>query len=157
MRKIPTKNYLILFIIVVLTIVISAVLFTNYSKNKEQTTEMYELISEIKEADLDDYLKEKDRVLIYVADKYDLSVSKMENKLISEIKKHSLIENFVYLDSSNLNEDYLEKAIAKYNYDVKFQQVPFIIVFVDNTIKNVIYIDKDNFDFDSLIQIEDIK
>ena len=102
MRDIPKKNYFILLIMMLFVITITIALMNIYNNRIKKTSIMYNYLSEIKENDLDAYLIENPNIIIYMADKYDLSNSQIEKKLKKQMIKNNINDYFVFL---NLNDN----------------------------------------------------
>lgn len=138
MRKIPKKNYLIMFIIVVLVALITIILTNIYNNSYKTTSTMYNYLSEIKKNDLDTYLIEKPNIILYIADKYDLSNNYIEAKLQKEIIKYNAKDYFVYLNINENNIEFIDNLNKKYNGSIS-KQLPVLVVIEEGQIIKTYY------------------
>lgn len=149
MRKIPKKNYLIMAIIV-LTVVIVTILFAHiYNKNIKKTSIMYNYLSEIKKKDIDTYIIEKTNIILYVADKYDVSKNKIEKKIKNKLIDYNITNYFVFLHLNTNNASFIDYLNKKYSGSLK-QRLPMIIIFEEGKIKKCYY-DLENINFNEII------
>lgn len=138
MREVPTKNYIIM-IIIVISIFASTIFLANiYNNRLKKTSIMYNYLSEIKKKDIDTYLVEKPNIILYISDKYDLSFEKTEKKLQEEIIKNNAKEYFVYLNITNKNINFIDKLNMKYNGNIN-KQLPVIVVIEEGQITKTYY------------------
>lgn len=137
MRDIPKKNYFILLIMILSVVAITIVLMNAYNNRVKKTSIMYNYLSEIKENDLDAYLIENPNIVIYIADKYDLSNNQVEKKLKKKMIKLNISDYFVFLNLNN-GMDFINQLNEKYYGNVE-KNLPVIVVFEDGKIKESFY------------------
>lgn len=133
MRDIPKKNYFILLIMMLLVITITIALMNIYNNRIKKTSIMYNYLSEIKENDLDAYLIENPNIIIYMADKYDLSNSQIEKKLKKQMIKNNINDYFVFLNLND-NINFINQLNEKYQGNI-VKKLPVVVVFEDGKIK----------------------
>lgn len=117
MRIIPKKNYIILLLVVVVT-----VLGTFYTRNKYLAKVAYEnssnermtFVSEIKEKELDNYLMENRDVVIYMASSSDETVFKFEKELRNYVNDEQLGKDVIYINLNNVSKKFISKFEDKY-------------------------------------------
>ena len=127
MRKIPFKNYIILFVIAVSTIIVSLLLSRNYQNRRQDTSILYKFLPSITLNDLDTYLIENDITVIYIDDKYNKADNKEEKKLKEKIIEYNLNHKFVFLDSSSITSEFIESFNIKYQYNFK-EHYPMVMI-----------------------------
>lgn len=133
MREIPIKNYFIL-IIIIIVVALSTIILTNIYNNRFKTTSiMYNYLSEIKKNDIDTYLLEKPNTILYIADKYDISNNKIEEKLKEEIIKYNAKDYFVYLNINTNNIEFIDKLNQKYSGNIN-KQLPVLVIIEDGLV-----------------------
>jgi len=133
MREIPIKNYFIL-IIIIIVVALSTIILTNIYNNRFKTTSiMYNYLSEIKKNDIDTYLLEKPNTILYIADKYDITNNKIEEKLKEEIIKYNAKDYFVYLNINTNNIEFIDKLNQKYSGNI-YKQLPVLVIIEDGLI-----------------------
>ena len=117
MRKIPTKNYVILTILAVVKVIIFVYMSNWYLASKEYYLEssiMTDFLGEIKEAEISNYILENPEIIIYVSSDQEDSTKKFEKKLKSYIIKEEIQSHFIYLNCSNLSSDFMKEFQKKY-------------------------------------------
>lgn len=118
MRKIPTKNYFILAVLSLLTIVLVLAFFNiyhNYNKNKESY--ISQNIINVNSKDIKDLLLENNILFIYVDDVTNVSDEEKEKKLLDDLNEYDLKKHFVFYDNSS--KDNIKYFKDNYNIDIK--------------------------------------
>ncbi len=148
MRKIPTRNYLIAVIVMILTLILTVVLAKFYYDSTHPTDENYlEFLSEVKPEELDNYLVENHDIMIYVTDS-ETTDKKIDFQVKKILTKNDYIKDVVYLNLNGLDEDFYNKFSSKYNINsssivnntliiIKEEQVKKVINLNDNNVKQI--------------------
>lgn len=105
LKKIPFKNYLILFIVAVLTIVLTLYIrewILTYKENKISVSPLSGEISEVNTNELGLTLIESNQVILYVSYVNNLDIYNKENKLIKKIKSEDLNDYIIYYNVTDL-------------------------------------------------------
>lgn len=157
MKKIPLKNYVVLTMIVLLTVLITVFLSDFYREKNKTTSVLSNYISEIKEKELTDYIIEKPVIFMYISDKYDLSNNDFEKKLKNKINKENMKDYFVYLNVTELTTEFKSFFKSNYNLDIDINKTPILIIINDGVVESVEYIDVYNYDINQLVKHEVIK
>lgn len=157
MRKIPLKNYFVLLVIVIITIILTLYLSSVYKEKNKTTTVMHEYISEITEKELTDYIIEKPIIFMYISDKFDLTNDKFEEDLKKEIKKNNLKDYFVYLNCSELTTKFINFFKTNYNLEIDINKTPILVLINDGKVKDIQYIDVTNYNIEQIVKSEVIK
>lgn len=155
MKKIPKKNYYILALLMIATIVFTIFIFNVYRDNKT-ISEFYNYSNKITSKEFDEYLTENPDVIIYISDKYDLTHEEFEKDFQRKITKLNLKNNLIYLDKSSLNKNFLKKLKQEYELDINKKKMPVIIVVLDKKIINVVYVGQAS-NVETIIQYEDFE
>lgn len=127
MKKVPTKNYFILLGIVLVTVIVTVALGNFYANRNRETSVLYNFLPKVTLEDLDTYLSESDTVAIYIDDKYNLEDNTKQEELKNKIIELNLSNNFVFLDSNNINKSFKREFQQKYHYDLT-DDYPTIVV-----------------------------
>jgi len=145
-KKIPTKNYVIYGIIVVVTLV--AVFYMNewYKAYKESVLEnsyISKYVTEINYSEFENYILENPNTIIYIS-KTNLETSiKIEKDLYKIIKDNELTDEVVFLNLTG-NEYILDEIENKY-YNVTLStdlnRVPAIAIFNNMKIVDILVSD----------------
>ena len=151
MKRIPVKNYFILAFMVVITVMLTFVAADFYNNVLRKTTSIYKYANRLKAGEVDEYLDENSSVIIYVADKYDLTKEEIENALESKIIEHNLYNNFVYIDKREFNQKLVDLFNNKYQIKIEVDRIPTIMIYSDDNNSKIYYsVDKsviENLDF----------
>ena len=138
-KEIPLKNYILLSIVLILTIVVVIYFFlwkNTYEKSKLQTPILDDYLLVINYNELNNYLVENKDAIIYVSKLNDESIRLFENKFKNIINKHNLNNKILYLDlTEELKETNIVKKINK-KYGKEMTEVPTIVIIKDGKISS---------------------
>lgn len=154
-RKIPLKNYILLAVTLIITIVLVIYFYMwkkTYEENKINSVVMDKYIQEINYNELNDYLIENKNTVIYSSVVGNTKTKKFEEKLGKLIEDNSLSNSIIYL---NLTDELKDKNIKKEileNYKELNNNIkdPSIIIFSNNKITSIYNIKDNNYDIDNL-------
>ena len=136
-KEIPLKNYILLSIVLILTIVVVIYFFlwkNTYEKSKLQTPILDDYLLVINYNELNNYLVENKDAIIYVSKLNDESIRLFENKFKNIINKNNLNNKILYLDlTEELKENNIVKEINK-KYGKEMTEVPTIVIIKDGKI-----------------------
>ena len=151
MREIPKKNYFILFIVIVLSLMI-ALYFRKWYKAYEDgylsKSIMGNYLFEINYKELDDYLVENQSAIIYVSKVGNEKIRNFERKFINAINQNDLKNKILYLDLSNYKGDTNNKYTIN---DKDITSVPNISVFKNGKLDDIYVIDVDGYSMEKII------
>lgn len=152
MREIPKKNYIILVVLLAVTAFLTLFL-SNIYKNKEKlTSNFYEYSNKITPESFDEFMTENEDIIIYIGDKYDLTLETVEKKLEERIDQLNLKHNLIYIDKHYVDKKFIKK-LKGYHINIDLNKFPVVIVIVEEkVIKNVMV--NSNTDIDALIDSE---
>ena len=138
-KEIPLKNYILLSIVLILTIVVVIYFFlwkNTYEKNKLQTPILDDYLLVINYNELNNYLVDNKDAIIYVSKLNDESIRLFENKFKNIINKNNLNNKILYLDlTEELKENNIVKEINK-KYGKEMTEVPTIVIIKDGKISS---------------------
>ena len=138
-KEIPLKNYILLSIVLILTIVVVIYFFlwkNTYEKSKLQTPILDDYLLVINYNELNNYLVENKDAIIYVSELNDESIRLFENKFKNIINKNNLNNKILYLDlTEELKENNIVKEINK-KYGKEMTEVPTIVIIKDGKISS---------------------
>jgi hypothetical protein len=139
MRKIPAKNYVLLGLLFAVTvgIVLFACEIYNSRSTKQYTSVMNSFITEIKVDDLSGYTLENSPVVIYISDKTDSSLEKIEDDYKKLLTDYNLQNYFVYLDVSNSEIDVVKMFEEKYNINLDKDNLPNLVVITEGEVADL--------------------
>jgi len=135
-KKIPTKNYIILFVIVSLTVI--GVFYARgwYNTTKEyysRNSVMKEVVSEIKEEEIQNYSLESPNFVLYVSSGRDSLVKPFENNFKNIAQKLSMQKDILYLNVDGVDKNSFINNL-KNNFSLNNNIANKIITFSSATI-----------------------
>lgn len=138
-KEIPLKNYILLSIVLILTIVVVIYFFlwkNTYEKSKLQTPILDDYLLVINYNELNNYLVENKDAIIYVSKLNNENIRLFENKFKNIINKNNLNNKILYLDlTEELKENNIVKEINK-KYGKEMTEIPSIIIIKDGKISS---------------------
>lgn len=151
MREIPKKNYFILFIVIVLSLLI-AFYFRKWYKAYEDSYLSKSIVGnylfQINYKELDNYLVENQSAIIYVSKVGNEKIRNFEKKFINAINQNDLKNKILYLDLSNYKGDTNNKYTIN---DMNITSVPNISVFKNGKLDDIYVIDVDGYNMEKII------
>ena len=139
MKKIPKKNYVIVFFMFFIVVVLTLAGARFYNNSINETSVLFNYLKNITSEELTQYLSENTSAVIYISDKYDLSNNENEELLKSKIIELNLYNNFLYMDKSQFNKKFIKQFNDKYKTNFDISKWPIIIIYSDSYIKNIYY------------------
>lgn len=112
MKKIPMFNYVKVFILFAITVLVVLILAKNYKEKVQYdraNQDIMSFLSNIKYEELENYLVENHDGFIYMASSSDALLDSFEKELKDYILSDELEKIFVYLDSSEYSVDMYTK------------------------------------------------
>lgn len=142
-KEIPFKNYIILAVILIFTILLVVYLFnwqSIYQKNKLQEPILDKYLMVINYNELDDYLVENKEAIVYVSVLNDEKIKMFENKFKNLIIKNDLNNKVLYLNLTNESVEINKKYLSN------LSEVPTLIIFDEGKVVESYSIKDNNYD-----------
>ena len=157
MRKIPKKNYLILGVMTVVTVLL--VFYINawiktYKQNELNTSPLTNNVNEVYKNELHLSLSESNQMILYVGYNNSDDVKELERQILKTIKSKNLHDYFIYYDVTKEleNNEYLETLKNEFSeVKVSINKAPMLIYVKSG--EGVEVVDSNS----GLITIEDLK
>lgn len=155
-KEIPFKNYIILAVILIFTILLVVYLFnwqSIYQKNKLQEPILDKYLMVINYNELDDYLVENKEAIVYVSVLNDEKIRMFENKFKNLIIKNDLNNKVLYLNLTNESVEINKKYLSN------LSEVPTLIIFDEGKVVKSYSIKDNNYDikaFEKFLKKEEI-
>lgn len=155
-KEIPFKNYIILAVILIFTILLVVYLFnwqSVYQKNKLQEPILDKYLMVINYNELDDYLVENKEAIVYVSVLNDEKIRMFENKFKNIIIKNDLNNKILYLNLTNESVEINKKYLSN------LSEVPMLIIFDEGKVVESYSIKDNNYDikaFERFLEKEEI-
>lgn len=143
LRKVPTKNYIILVIMFIATFALVYYLYrwyNVYSTYQKETPVIRDTLPEINGDELDHYIQENPTTVIYLCTASDNKCRSFESKFKKLVEKDTLEEYITYINLSDTNTlDFTNHFNDTYKYKITLKNnYPALIAFEDNNIIDMI-------------------
>lgn len=143
LRKIPTKNYVIVVIMFLVTFLLVYYLYSWYKAYNEYQKEIPVIrntLLEINSDEVDHYIKENADVVIYLCTASSNECRKYENNFKKLIEKKSLEESITYVNLSDVNtKEFTDKFNDSYKYKKELKNnYPAIVIFKDGNVVDMV-------------------
>lgn len=148
-RKIPTKNYIIYGVIVVISLLFVFYLnewFKAYKENELANSYIANYVSEVSYQEFENYIQENPNMIVYIGMKDSEECLSVEKKLYKIIEKYDLIEETVFLNVEDNNSSNLNSLKQKYynqSLTTQIDNVPAIAIVTNKKIVDIVVSDKD--------------
>ena len=149
MRKIPTKNYFILFFITIISILIVMYLVNLYKSREDYNDNVNHRMSFLREIYADDfnnYITENTEGIIYLSNSSDSSLATIEKKLKKDILKKEYSQDIIYINLKNIGTGFVNTINNYYSSTLKLNQnsgIPNVLIIKNGKIQRVYYINDD--------------
>jgi hypothetical protein len=137
-RKIPKKNYYIVFGVSLLVIVFSLyfrAIYLKYTNNKLESGIFYnKVINQINTQDFNFAMVETSSAIMYVSYTGDRKIDKMENRLFKEIENKNLTDKIIYWNVTDLmeNKEFIGMLRNKFpNVALDINEAP-LLIYIEN-------------------------
>lgn len=132
------KNYIILVILLLSTVVITLFLASLYNNKSEDVSFAYETLNKIKSDEFEEYLVENPDVIFYIGNKDDSSKNKFEKKFVKKLQNLNLFDLVVYIEKQDITSNLKQILNENYKYNYNDENLPIIIVISDGGFSQVI-------------------
>ena len=108
MKKIPLKNYIILCVIILLTIISVFYIRSWYITSKDyysRNSVIKDVVHEINVDEISNYTLESPKFMLYVSSGADADIKGFENDFKKLIRRLDLSEDILYLNADNIGYD----------------------------------------------------
>ncbi len=145
-KEIPVKNYLVLGVIIVLTLLASLYIFAwfkQYNESKINTPIITSTLREVEYNNLDTVLQERDVLIMYMCTTDEEICRSFEKKFASYVNQNNLTEEIIYLNLgyNRDNNNLLQKVYNNYKSDdlvKKVYEYPTLVIFNQGKIVDVL-------------------
>ena len=151
-REIPVKNYVILGVVIVITMLFLYYFYMwvdVYKESKINIPILDRYMMVINYNELDNYLVENPNTIVYVSVLEDENIRSFEKKVKNKYKNNEIEKDILYMNiTEDIKDDNVRnEMIGKYSLNsLDITNVPCVLVFNDGMLKSV-YSVKDN-DYD---------
>ena len=154
LRKIPTKNYIILGGVIIITIILLYYFYVwvdFYKESKINIPIMDKYMTVINYNELDNYLVENPNTIVYVSILEDETIRDFEKKFKYKYKNREIDNELLYMNVTDLVKDknIRNDMISKYNInDLDILDVPCVLVFTDGILKSIYSVSDNEYDIE---------
>lgn len=143
-REIPVKNYIIIGLLFIGTILLCLYLSSWYKMSEEAKIPagiMTNFLPEVKVDELDNFLLENGNTILYVSSSVDEEAKRFEKNIHDYIAKEGLARYFTYIDTKDISMTVLSsklenrKEVKKLNLSIS----PNLYVFKEGKIIDALY------------------
>ena len=155
-RIIPFKNYIILFVVIVVSLLLVRYFymwFDAYNDTKLNMPILDKYMEVINYNELDNYLIENPNTIIYVSVLENLEIRDFEKKLKDVFKNGGIERDVLYLDITDDIKNEKTKKEMKKKYSINstsILDVPAILVIDNGELKSINTIDTNDYDIDRI-------
>ena len=121
MREIPKKNYEILAVLLAVTVLLTLFLSNLYLNKERLTSKFYEYSNKITPESFDEFMTENEDIIIYIGDKYDLTLELVEKEFQNKIDELNLKHNLIYIDKSYVDKEFIKK-LKSYDINIDLEK-----------------------------------
>ena len=145
-KEIPVKNYLVLGVIIIITLLASLYIFAwfrQYNDSKVSTPIITSTLREVQYNNLNTVLKERDVLVMYMCTTDEEVCRNFEKKFASYVSNNNLTEEIIYLNLgyNKDNNNLLQKVYNNYkseNLVKKVYEYPTLVIFNQGKIVDVL-------------------
>lgn len=141
-KKIPTKNYVILLVIFLITFLLAYYIYKWYEVYSEYQNDIpviRDSLNEVSEEEMDHYVRENQLSVVYICTAADIRCRNFEKSFKKLVEQDSLKEYMIYVNLTEDNKnDFVEHFNSSYPSKRKLHQYPALIVFEDGEISDII-------------------
>jgi len=145
MKKIPKKNYILLGLLAVVTI-LAVIYMSKWYRASEnyylENSVMKELVGEVKELEFENYILENPDIVIYISKDQSESTKKFEKKLKKYILDENLKSHFIYVNGKDSTESFLLNLKEKYFKETMKEleiTYPNLLIVENGKVKDILY------------------
>lgn len=157
LRKIPTKNYIILSGVILITIILLYYFYIwvdFYKESKINIPIMDKYMTVINYNELDNYIVENPNTMVYVSVLEDNKIREFEKRFKNKYKNNMVLNEILYM---NITGDIVDKGIKdamddKYFLnDLSITNVPCLLVFNDGVLKSIYSVSDNDYDIEKFM------
>ena len=147
MDKNSKKNYIILSVLLVSTIIVTLVFSRLYLNRSKEESQFYKESNKITTKEIKQISLENTDIIYYISNKNDLTHAYFENKLKNKLEEKNLLNKLIYVDTKR---SIIKKFKNEYKLNLKVENYPIIVFVVDKKVIKTVYV-KDSEDIDNYI------
>ena len=146
-KKIPLKNYILVFVILLLVVSLSLYACSwSETIRKYNTTKsvLSDTINKIELETLESYMTDNSDFIMYISDSSNTDIRNFEKKLKKYIKDNSLNSDIIYIDINDYDRKQVLQTVLSYSVEeyskLKKIPVPNMLMFENGKIVDILYV-----------------
>ena len=152
--KIPTKNYIILGVVILVTLFILYYFYMwvdVYKESKINIPIMDKYMTVINYNELDNYVVENPNTIVYVSVLEDDRIREFEKQFKNKYRNNEIENDVLYMNitddirNTNIKEDMDDRYVLN---DLSITDVPCVLVFNDGLLKSIYSVSDNNYDIE---------
>ena len=154
LRKIPTKNYIILGVVILVTLFILYYFYMwvdVYKESKINIPIMDKYKTVINYNEIDNYVVENPNTIVYVSVLEDDKIRGFEKQFKNKYRNNEIENDVLYMNitddirNTNIKEDMDDRYVLN---DLSITDVPCVLVFNDGLLKSIYSVSDNNYDIE---------
>ena len=154
LRKIPTKNHIILGVVILLTLLTLYYFYMwvdVYKESKINIPIMDKYMTVINYNELDNYVVENPNTIVYVSVLEDDRIREFEKQFKNKYRNNEIENDVLYMNitddirNTNIKEDMDDRYVLN---DLSITDVPCVLVFNDGLLKSIYSVSDNNYDIE---------
>ena len=153
-RKIPVKNYIILWVIMIVTVLILYYFYCwvdVYKESKINIPILDKYMTVINYNELDNYIVENPNTIVYVSVLENEKIREFEKEVKNKYKNKEIENEVLYMNITDdiKNKNIKDEMILKYFVNsLNMTDVPCVLVFSDGKISSIYSVSDNDYDID---------
>lgn len=143
-RKIPSRNYLYLLCIFVISMFVFWIIVKPFEKKDDEKSLLTNKLEKLSYESINAYITERQNIIVYLTDFSEKS-NDFENLFEDVVLKNEIDEDIVYMNTNDLKNNELLEIENKFfndklkNSKVKLNIIPNLLVFKEGMIIDILY------------------
>ena len=156
-RKIPVKNYIILGIVILITLLILYYFYCwvdVYKESKINIPILDKYMIVINYNELDNYIVENPDTIVYVSVLEDEKIREFEKELKNKYREKEIDNEILYMNITDdiKNNDIKDDMIEKFSINgIDVTDVPSVLVFSDGKLDSIYSVSDNDYDIDKFL------
>lgn len=126
MKSVPLKNYILLFVYILLTVVFVFYVRSWYITNKEyysRNSVIKDVTREINVDEISNYVLENPKFMLYVSSGGNSEIKEFEGNFKRLIRKFDISDDILYLNTDEVDIDYLNSSLKRFSSSDKVESL----------------------------------
>ena len=138
-KQVPFKNYIIVAVMFVLTVVLVLGLRSCYRNYLDYSLTIPVINGKIQEIDINefnDYVLEHDNLFVYIGTSDNQNCRNIEKDLVNLLDSRNIKNETIYLNMTNKSKNAIKSTLSKYGFNASRVNYPIFLIINDKKIIN---------------------